>query len=94
MARALKDLMDAADDRKLQILWKIRRKMLDVNKTKKIEWTGKWEAVRHLLLPYIEADRVRITGWIEADPISIMQSGLVVCSVHHGGANSWSEATW
>ena len=37
--------------------------------------------------------RVRIESWLEPDPTSLMESGHVICSVRHGGANSFYEAT-
>lgn len=37
--------------------------------------------------------RVRIESWLGPDPTSLMESGHVICSVHHGGANSFYEAT-
>ncbi|EAW14022.1 glycosyltransferase family 1 protein [Aspergillus clavatus NRRL 1] len=36
--------------------------------------------------------RVRITDWIQAEPISLLMSGHVQCVVHHGGSNSFHEA--
>lgn len=100
MALALCDLLDAAGtSSKMQILWKLKRK-LHVSKENnsrirdgsKPPWEGEWKAVRGALSEKIEADRVRITSWVEADPCSILQSGHIVCSVHHGGANSHHEA--
>ncbi|KUI54172.1 Cyanidin-3-O-glucoside 2-O-glucuronosyltransferase [Cytospora mali] len=96
---ALRDLLDTAeksdvdDLRKLQILWKMKRKPTE-NETDQSasSWSGPWKAVRDTLEKEIEADRVRITSWVEADPCSILQSGHIICSVHHGGANSHHEA--
>lgn len=82
---ALRDLLDAAG-KNLQVLWKLKRA------TKGFSWDGEWKAVRDALLPEIEADRVRIVPWIEADPCAVLQSGHIVCSVHHGGASSHHEA--
>jgi hypothetical protein len=36
--------------------------------------------------------RVKILEWISVDPLALLQSGKVVCSVHHGGSNSFHEA--
>lgn len=36
--------------------------------------------------------RVRIVEWLSVDPSAILQTGLVACSVHHGGSNSFHEA--
>jgi UDP:flavonoid glycosyltransferase YjiC (YdhE family) len=36
-------------------------------------------------------DRVKIVDWLDVDPVAILASGQVVCSVHHGGSNSFHE---
>ncbi|KAH8886030.1 UDP-Glycosyltransferase/glycogen phosphorylase [Thozetella sp. PMI_491] len=102
MALALKDVLDGADklgyggERKLQIIWKLKRKPTNqqsVDVSEDPEWPGDWEAVRDVFIDEMETDRMRITGWIKVNPNSILQSGHVICSLHHGGANSWAEAT-
>ncbi|KAK3294448.1 uncharacterized protein B0H64DRAFT_418347 [Chaetomium fimeti] len=35
---------------------------------------------------------VRIVDWLEAEPMAVLETGVVVCAVHHGGANSFLEA--
>lgn len=37
----------------------------------------------------IASGRVRIVDWFEAEPMAVLESGTVVCAVHHGGANSF-----
>jgi hypothetical protein len=37
---------------------------------------------------------VRIESWLKAEPGAIIESGHVICSVNHGGANSWNEGIW
>lgn len=81
----LRDLLDAAG-KDLQVLWKLKQT------TPGFSWGGEWEAVRKAVLAEVEADRVRIVGWVQADPCAVLQSGHIVCSVHHGGANSHHEA--
>lgn len=89
-ALALRDFLDAdGPSSECQILWKVKQEGM---KSKELSWAGEWRAVRDILLSEIEADRVRITSWVEADPCCILQSGHIVCSVHHGGANSHHEA--
>lgn len=101
MALAIRDLLDAADEksqdgRRMQVLWKIKQKPRAANEASHTEspdfWSGGWKAVRDVLGPEIQAGRVRVTPWVEADPCAILQSGHVACSVHHGGANSHHEA--
>jgi hypothetical protein len=36
-------------------------------------------------------DRLRIVHWMKADPTSVLRHG-VLCSVNHGGSNSYHEA--
>ncbi|KAH8684259.1 putative UDP-glucoronosyl and UDP-glucosyl transferase [Tricladium varicosporioides] len=40
----------------------------------------------------ISADKVRVLEWISVSPLSILNTGNIVCSVHHGGSNSFHEA--
>ncbi|WVR03363.1 hypothetical protein IAU60_000354 [Kwoniella sp. DSM 27419] len=37
-------------------------------------------------------DRLRVVDWLETDPVAILQTGNVICSVNHGGSNSYHEA--
>ncbi|KAJ4397424.1 hypothetical protein N0V93_001652 [Gnomoniopsis smithogilvyi] len=89
-AFALREFLDAIESSsEYQVLWKLKQ---EGAKSKELSWEGEWKAVRDTLFSEMEADRVRITSWIEADPCSILRSGHIVCSVHHGGANSHHEA--
>lgn len=36
--------------------------------------------------------RIRIAEWLSVDPLAILETGLIACSVHHGGSNSFHEA--
>ncbi|TVY46445.1 Glycosyltransferase sdnJ [Lachnellula occidentalis] len=36
--------------------------------------------------------RVKVLEWLSVDPLAVLQTGRVVCSVHHGGSNSFHEA--
>lgn len=99
MALALRNLLDVAErssqygQRKLQILWKMKQKPTEDTKVQDLlSWSGAWKEIRDALEPEIQADRVRMTSWIEADPCAVLQSGHIACSVHHGGANSHHEA--
>ena len=64
----------------LQILWKHTIHEKD-------------EITKDILADEIACGRVKIQKWLRPDPPAILQSGSVVCSVHHGGANSFYEAT-
>ena len=60
-------------------------------KKREIGETTGYTAVLSTLGPEWES-HVRITDWLIAEPISILKSGGIVCSVNHGGANSYFEA--
>ncbi len=65
----------------LQILWKLQSVVTD--------------ELKAILGAELEAGgRARVRGWLETDPSSLLHSGHIVCSVHHGGANSFYEALW
>ncbi|KAJ3770738.1 hypothetical protein FB446DRAFT_790233 [Lentinula raphanica] len=66
---------------KIQILWKLRPE----------------GDVQEVLDECIERDadiqeRVRVMHWFQTEPFAILQHNKVICSVHHGGANSFFEA--
>lgn len=44
------------------------------------------------IVKFIQNDRVKVLSWLPVEPISVLQSGRVVCMVHHGGSNSYHEA--
>jgi hypothetical protein len=104
MAKAFHDLFkDALESRygtELQILWKLKRKpgsvsTDDTNRTKSPNsFTGPWKGIRDILGHKMDEDRVRITDWLTVEPKSVLESGHVICSVHHGGASSFNEAIW
>ncbi|KAB8305178.1 hypothetical protein EYC80_004468 [Monilinia laxa] len=63
----------------LQVLWKLKPTYL-----------GPDPAIMEILAPV--ADRVMIVKWLQAEPVSILRSGHIIASVHHGGANSYYES--
>lgn len=69
----------------LQVLWKLKKE--DVCATETLR-----NRAQDVLEEELKSDRVRIVDWIECEPISILESGRVILSVHHGGANSFAEA--
>jgi hypothetical protein len=77
MTGALKTVLDYSNN---QVLWKIKT-------------VGNFsEDVFNPVRPYVESGRLRIERWLDADPISLMETGNVVLSVHHGGAGCYHEA--
>jgi UDP:flavonoid glycosyltransferase YjiC (YdhE family) len=100
MAKAFRELLNKANEedygkgRKLQILWKLQRKLATDRKPDPNDYSGEWKDIRDILGQEMDADLVRITDWVTAEPYSVLASGHVVCSVHHGGANSFNESIW
>ncbi|KAF2669952.1 UDP-Glycosyltransferase/glycogen phosphorylase [Microthyrium microscopicum] len=81
-AMGLRILLNARPD--VQILWKFR-----AAKNSRAS-----EEIEAFLGAEIGEDKVRVVNWLESDPLAILQSGCIDIAVHHGGANSWFEATW
>ena len=97
-AGALKVLLDRRPD--VQILWKLKTAgglgvKPDITVEEKVIM-GAYGRLAAGTLDIIRTDikngRVRIEEWLTVDPLAIMLSGHVVCSIHHGGSNSFHEA--
>ncbi|KAJ0306962.1 hypothetical protein Brms1b_010154 [Colletotrichum noveboracense] len=92
VAYAFRSLFDAAKTShlsNLQLIWKMPR-VASEGDTSGFE--GPWKEIKDILESEIDQDRVKIVDWITAEPKSLLQSGHVVCSVNHGGSNSFHEA--
>ncbi|KAH6619561.1 hypothetical protein B0J18DRAFT_434421 [Chaetomium sp. MPI-SDFR-AT-0129] len=96
MAGAFRDTLDRAEavgfGGRLQVLWKLGRKTRAGEKVERDKFEGEWKGVCDVLRPEIEDGRVKVTDWVDAEPKAVLESGGVVCSVNHGGANSFYEA--
>jgi len=71
--------------------------LLDHNKDIQVLWKLKYEnelpsEVKKILQEHLDSGRVRIEKWLKVEPSAIATSEHVVCSVSHGGANSYFEA--
>ncbi|KAI9641699.1 hypothetical protein NHQ30_009555 [Ciborinia camelliae] len=77
MAKAVRILLDNS---KVQVLWKFN---------KRHEFTDQF---LDILDGDIKSGRVRMSNWIKVDPAALLETGNVVVSVHHGGANCFHEA--
>lgn len=77
----LRILLDARPD--IQVLWKLKVEVTSENKGN--------DTIKSILGQELSDGRVRIEDWLKADPVTILMSGHVICSVHHGGANSYFE---
>ena len=78
MAGAIRIFLDKCPD--TQVLWKLIKH-------------GKYDdCFSKILSGELSTDRVRISGWLEAEPFAILQTGHISCVVHHGGATSYYGA--
>ncbi|KAJ0115235.1 Uncharacterized protein J7T55_001645 [Diaporthe amygdali] len=91
-AMAIRLLLDKAQTsgqdapmQKLQVLWKLK-------KEGSFATSAPGCAIHAILGDEVRDDLIRIVEWVEAEPMSILESGHVVLSIHHGGANSFAEA--
>lgn len=83
MAGALDYLLKEAEksEYSLQVLWKLnKRGGFDPSGEMYTAFGPRW------------SESVRVTAWLDVEPTSILESGHMVCSVNHGGANSFFEA--
>jgi hypothetical protein len=84
MASAIRIAMDYHDRRqsKIQVLWKAKTK-------------GNIHAViDEIIGKEVREGRVKVLAWLDAEPVSILQHPNLICTVHHGGANSFYEGIW
>ncbi|RAK79081.1 UDP-Glycosyltransferase/glycogen phosphorylase [Aspergillus fijiensis CBS 313.89] len=83
IASGVRSFLDSRTD-KFQVLWKLPKHTQDCAHV--------FEEAEEILAAEIKDDRVRIQPWFQVEPLAMLQTGQIVCSVHHGGANSWYEA--
>ncbi|KAN0085969.1 glycosyltransferase family 1 protein [Tylopilus felleus] len=86
MVSAFRILLDYHDKKggssNVQVLWKARA---NGNIQKVID---------EIIGKEIKKGRVKVVAWLDAEPVSVLQHPNVVCTVHHGGANSFYEGIW
>ncbi|ESK86475.1 udp-glucoronosyl and udp-glucosyl transferase family protein [Moniliophthora roreri MCA 2997] len=78
LADGIRVLLDCVPE--AQVLWKL---ITDGE-------TG--NALEEVLGKHMEAGKVKVTEWLEAEPYAVLCHPNTACSVHHGGANSFFEA--
>lgn len=88
MVQAIRTVLDR--DERVQVLWKLKTDASVSNEGYQI--TGMNSTVSDEISSLQSTGRVRIQSWLSADPASILESGHIICYVHHGGANSFLEA--
>jgi hypothetical protein len=98
-AAGLKVLLDTRPD--IQILWKLKtfgglalrhRKTASSKSDGGFHGEGFEEESLDAIATELAAGRIKVQEWLSVDPLAVLQSGHVVCSVHHGGSNSFHEA--
>ncbi|THU81034.1 UDP-Glycosyltransferase/glycogen phosphorylase [Dendrothele bispora CBS 962.96] len=64
----------------VQVLWKLKAQ-------------GEvYDALRDLVGKEMDEGQVKVVSWLEVEPYAVLEHENTVCSVHHGGANSYFEA--
>ncbi|RGP72018.1 2-hydroxyacylsphingosine 1-beta-galactosyltransferase [Fusarium longipes] len=79
MTQAIAQVLDKVD---IQFLWKFNK-------------FGNYSD--DVFLPvkkHLDSGRLKLERWLTVDPTSLLESGLVVASIHHGGANCYNEAVY
>jgi hypothetical protein len=94
-ASGLKIVLDSKPD--LQILWKLKTSGGLTLPSRVEPGSGfRGEGIKKesldAIVEEISSDRVKIMEWMSIDPLAVLQTGHIVCSVHHGGSNSFHEA--
>lgn len=97
-AASLKVLLDRRPD--IQVLWKLKTSgglaLQTVNSKAPLDGGFHGNGLERGSLDAISDElatgRVKVLEWLSVDPLAVLQSGHVVCSVHHGGSNSFHEA--
>ena len=94
-ATGLKIVLD--EKRDLQVLWKIKKSggltiLLPEKSRKQSRLEDSEKDALRPIADEIASGRVRILEWLSVDPLSVLENGQILCSVHHGGSNSFHEA--
>lgn len=94
-ATGLKTVLEQKPE--VQVLWKIRKSgglpILSRGKKKvDCQQTNEKTDPLDILPDEVSSGRVKVLNWILVEPLALLQSGRIVCSVHHGGSNSFHEA--
>jgi hypothetical protein len=80
----------------VQVLWKIKKSGgMTISHAKMKGRFQQENAARDSLEAItneISSGRIKIVEWLTVNPLSILESGKIICSVYHGGSNSFHEA--
>jgi UDP:flavonoid glycosyltransferase YjiC (YdhE family) len=94
-AAGLKIVLDKIPE--VQVLWKIKKfGGMIISSQADTKNSPQEKGLTHdsldAIWSEIRSGRVKVLEWVSVDPLALLQSGKVVCSVHHGGSNSFHEA--
>ncbi|KAL4803377.1 diacylglycerol acyltransferase-domain-containing protein [Aspergillus unguis] len=84
IATGVKSFLASPAGKDIQVLWKLPKHPHDQDEIYTQALTS--------LQSERDFDQVRVMSWFEVEPMAMLETGQIVCSVHHGGANSWYEA--
>ncbi|KAL5340196.1 diacylglycerol acyltransferase-domain-containing protein [Aspergillus crustosus] len=84
IALGVQSFLKTPSGKDIQVLWKLPKHPHDQDEIYNQSITP--------LQKQLDTDQVRIKSWFEVEPLAMLETGQIVCSVHHGGANSWYEA--
>lgn len=77
MALAIEEVLAKTD---VQVLWKMAKE------------EGVPDNYTLPVKSLIDQGRLRVVDWLTVSPASILETGHITASVHHGGANCYHEA--
>ncbi|RYO89216.1 hypothetical protein DL764_008613 [Monosporascus ibericus] len=84
MAQAVAAVLHERTD--MQVLWKFRKAVVDA------EGAIYGDEFASPVHPFLKSGRVKMEPWLDVDPTSLLETGHIVASVHHGGAGCYHEA--
>lgn len=80
MALAIRSLLDNSP---VQVLWKYNPRPQSGNFT---------SSFLSILTPDLKSGRIKMSSWLPVEPAALLETGHIIASVHHGGANCFHEA--
>ena len=84
IARALRQVLNGDGRSEVQVLWKLQKHPDDQHDV--------FSDAIGTLETFVKDGRVKVVSWLKAEPLALLETGSIICSVHHGGANTWFEA--
>jgi hypothetical protein len=89
LAKSLRYILD--NNQSFNVLWKLKLENPG-EKSTPFDAQALVPGLNKILGEEISKDRIRIVDWVLCQPTSLYETGKVLCSVNHGGANSYYES--